>query len=58
MRVAREDEPRAEALRARRADVVGAQHLDHRAAHQPRDAPRMGQRQHGDRQDQVMDRAV
>ncbi|ENN87988.1 hypothetical protein RHSP_50437 [Rhizobium freirei PRF 81] len=56
--MAHDRQPRADTLGLGGADEVLAHHLDHRAAHQPRDAGRMRQRQHDDWQDQEFDRAV
>ena len=56
--MAQHDAVRGQALGAGGADIVGVQHFDHAAAHQPRDDGDLRQGQHGHRQDHVAQRAA
>ena len=56
-RVARDDDLLGEALGAGGADVVGAQHVDHRRADEAREDRQVRDGDRRDRQDQVVQRS-
>ena len=57
-RVAHDHRPAAQPFRARRDDILLAQHLEHARAHQPRQRRRRGQAQRGCRQHEPLDAAL